>query len=330
MIFANKLISLRKKAGWSQEELAEQMDVSRQSVSKWEAAQAVPDLEKMLRLSNLFGVTTDYLLKDEIETIDNSKIPEEKPEQKYVTMEEANAFIEIKKKTAPSIAFGVLLCIISPICLFILGALSENSTAGISENTAIGIGMIILFVFVAIAVTVFILVGSKTSRFEYLEKEKFDTAYGVTGMVNELKAKYKPIYNKANIIGTCFCIMSLIPLFGGIIINENNDLLMACMMGVMFILAGIGVVFFVIVGVYWASFEKLLQEGDYSKEKKERQPITTAIYTTYWLIAVAIYLLLYFSTQNWHDGWIVWPIAGVIFPAVVSISHAILNKKSCS
>lgn len=61
MIFAEKLIQLRKKAGWSQEELAEQMNVSRQSVSKWEGAQSVPDLEKMIRLSRLFGVTTDYL-----------------------------------------------------------------------------------------------------------------------------------------------------------------------------------------------------------------------------------------------------------------------------
>ena len=62
MIFADKLILLRKKAGWSQEELADQMNVTRQSVSKWEGAQSVPDLEKMLRLSELFGVSTDYLL----------------------------------------------------------------------------------------------------------------------------------------------------------------------------------------------------------------------------------------------------------------------------
>ena len=48
MIFADKLILLRKKAGWSQEELADQMNVTRQSVSKWEGAQSVPDLEKML------------------------------------------------------------------------------------------------------------------------------------------------------------------------------------------------------------------------------------------------------------------------------------------
>ena len=47
MILADKIIRLRKKNGWSQEELAEKMDVSRQAVSKWESAQTVPDLEKI-------------------------------------------------------------------------------------------------------------------------------------------------------------------------------------------------------------------------------------------------------------------------------------------
>ena len=67
MILADKIIYLRKKCGWSQEELAEKMNVSRQSISKWEGAQTIPDLDKILQLSALFGVTTDYLLKDEIE-----------------------------------------------------------------------------------------------------------------------------------------------------------------------------------------------------------------------------------------------------------------------
>ena len=66
MIFADKLITLRKKAGWSQEELAEKLNVTRQSVSKWEGAQSVPDIDKILQLSCLFGVTTDFLLKDEL------------------------------------------------------------------------------------------------------------------------------------------------------------------------------------------------------------------------------------------------------------------------
>ena len=66
MILADKIIALRKKAGWSQEELAEQLGVTRQSVSKWEGAQSVPDMDKVGQMSRLFGVTTDFLLKDEL------------------------------------------------------------------------------------------------------------------------------------------------------------------------------------------------------------------------------------------------------------------------
>ena len=64
MILAEKIAKLRKQNGWSQEELAEKLDVSRQAVAKWEGAQSAPNLDKILQLGEIFGVTTDYLLKD--------------------------------------------------------------------------------------------------------------------------------------------------------------------------------------------------------------------------------------------------------------------------
>ena len=88
MIFADKLIALRKKAGYSQEELAQQLNVTRQSVSKWEGAQSVPDIEKILQISKLFGVTTDYLLKDEM---GEPEYAESEPTAlRRVTLEQAN------------------------------------------------------------------------------------------------------------------------------------------------------------------------------------------------------------------------------------------------
>ena len=59
MILADKIIFQRKKAGWSQEELAEQLGVTRQSVSKWEGAQSIPDMDKILQMSRIFNVSTD-------------------------------------------------------------------------------------------------------------------------------------------------------------------------------------------------------------------------------------------------------------------------------
>ena len=63
-MLSEKIINLRKSRGWSQEELAEKLDVSRQSVSKWESGVSNPELDKIVAMSTLFGVTTDYLLKD--------------------------------------------------------------------------------------------------------------------------------------------------------------------------------------------------------------------------------------------------------------------------
>lgn len=74
MILADKIIEERKKNGWTQEDLAQKLSVSRQSVSKWESAGAIPDLKKIIQLAYLFGVSTDYLLKDEIEKEKNRYI----------------------------------------------------------------------------------------------------------------------------------------------------------------------------------------------------------------------------------------------------------------
>lgn len=68
MRLSDKIVKLRKTNGWSQEELAEKLNVSRQAVSRWEGATAQPDATNILQLSKLFGVTTDYLLNDEFES----------------------------------------------------------------------------------------------------------------------------------------------------------------------------------------------------------------------------------------------------------------------
>ena len=327
MIFADKLILLRKKAGWSQEELADQMNVTRQSVSKWEGAQSVPDLEKMLRLSELFGVSTDYLLKDEIEEAEHIDLFDDTPLLRRVSMEEANAFLSVKLRTAKTIAYAAFFCIVSPIALLILSAISESTAGVLNENIANGIGKIVLIILVAIAAVMFISSGSKTAPFAYLEKEKFETEYGVSGMVKERKAQYKDLHTKHNIVGTCLCVTALIPLFIGAIINADSDLFLIIMLSLSFLIAGVGVICFIKTGIIWASYEKLLQEGEYSKENKEKPSLSSAIYTAYWVIAAAVYLGYSLSSNNWGQSWIIWVVAGVIFPAVIAITNA-FEKKS--
>ena len=68
MKLSDKIIQLRKANGWSQEDLAERLNVSRQAISRWEGETAQPDAANILQLSKIFGVTTDYLLNDEYES----------------------------------------------------------------------------------------------------------------------------------------------------------------------------------------------------------------------------------------------------------------------
>ena len=143
MIFADKLIALRKKAGWSQEELAQQLNVSRQSVSKWEGTQSVPDLDKIVQLSRIFGVSTDYLLKDELEAQETAEPEPDQPVRRRVSLEEASRYLELRKQAAPWLALATFLCVLSPITLILLAGLSEY-TARISENVAGGIGLCVL------------------------------------------------------------------------------------------------------------------------------------------------------------------------------------------
>lgn len=253
MILADKIIRLRKRNGWSQEELAAKMNVSRQAVSKWEAAQTTPDLEKILQLGNLFGVTTDYLLKDEMEDeefTDETDIP-----VKRITLSQADHFLKWRKSASVKIAVATFLCVIAVIPLLLLGAVSEVALS-ISENVAGGIGLVSLFVFVAVAVAIFLHCGFKNAPYDFIDKEPFETEYGVTGMVKERQKEYRPVYVRSNMIATGICILSPVPLLVGAF--TENEFLIVIMLAITLLLAGIGAGIFIIAGVRWASMQKFL------------------------------------------------------------------------
>ncbi len=253
-------------------------------------------------------------------------------------MEEASSFLRAREAAASPIAYGTLLCILSPVCLMILGAVCEIPAYGLSENAGLGIGMAVLLVFIAAAVAIYISVGAKNAPYEYLEKEIFETEYGVSGMVKERREKFGHTYTRNNIIGTCLCILSVIPLFAGAAINDEDDLLLVLMLSLTLVLAGIGVVFLVKAGVVQASFKKLLQEGEYTRHRKKDRPILTIVSAVYWLVITAVFLVGLFlarrnfftsDVHNFYDNcWVIWAVAGVLYPAVIAVSRALINRKA--
>ena len=327
MILADKIISLRKKAGWSQEELAEQLGVTRQSVSKWEGAQSVPDMDKVVQMSRLFGVTTDFLLKDEIE--EQAVVPaEEKSILRRVTMEQAADYLARRKAAAPKAALAVLLCVVSPVTLLMLAALSEVQRFHISENAAAGIGLCVLLVLVAVAVSILLRAAADVRDYRFLGEEPFETEYGVTGMVRQRQREYKDTHTRSVTVGVVLCVLAAAPLFAAVCI-DGSGLLYVAAVGAL-VLAGVGCLFLVNAGVYSGAMERLLEEGDYTRGQKKHNKVLSTVTTIYWPAATAVFLIYtYGPSGNGQPrySWVIWAVAGVLYAAVMGVVRLLLRSR---
>ena len=329
MILADKIIENRKKNGWSQEELAEKLGVSRQSVSKWESMQAVPDMKKILQLSEVFGVSTDYLLRDDIE---EAAKPEFTPVDsgleesvRTVSMEEASAFLEHNEKAARTISTGVMLCIFSPMILILMSGLAETGTISLSEEVAGIGGVIILLVIVAIAVAMFLMMGMRGKPYEFLEDENSETASCVSGMAKEKRAAYADTHSRLLIIGIMLCVVAAIPMLILIMTGytNNSDMLPVIGVCVLLIMIALGVKLILLTCIKHDGYDKLLEEGDYTRLNKKAGRFDGI----YWMIALAIYLGWSLYNNGWRYTWVVWPIAGVLFVVFREIMKAIVRSK---
>lgn len=328
MILADKIIYLRKRNGWSQEQLAGQLDISRQSVSKWESGMSIPDLDKILKMSKIFNVSTDFLLKDELEEALPSELEytEEEIEGRMVSLEEMNAYMDVVEQTANKIGIGVALCILSPILLIMLGILSESNMLGITEDMAGGLGTAVLLVIIAVGVCILIVNGMRLSKYEYMEKEALVLQYGVQGIVEKKKRDIEPVFRAYTAVGVTLCIVAVCPLLvaGGF---GASDVVLGICLSVLLAVIACAVFLFISKGMAWGACDKLLQVGDYTLEKKKTGRKTERFAQIYWCFATAIYLGISFYTDAWDRTWIIWPVAGVAFAACHGILGMILEKE---
>lgn len=330
MILADKIINEREKCGWSQEELAEKLDVSRQAVSKWEGAQATPDIQKIIKMAELFGVSTDYLLKDELEPenyVHEAPVSYDTDSRlRTVTFEEANEFISLEENNAGKVANGVSMCIASPVLLILLGGLTESKAHPISEGLAAVVGLMALFALVAAAVFMFISYGMRRKPFEYLEKEAFETAYGVDGLVREKKKAHESKYINNIAFGVILCVLSAVPLIVAASM-EAPDAFIAAMAALLLLIVSAGVNLLIRAGIIHSCYEMLLQENEYTKSEKSKSRHLDAVSGIYWCAVTAVYLGWSFVTDAWDKTWIIWPVAGVAFAVVAGITKALTKEK---
>lgn len=312
MILADKIINLRKKNSWSQEELAEKLGVSRQSISKYEGAQSIPDMDKILKLSKIFGVTTDYLIKDEIEDPEFLDEDYEESKMRKVSMEMASDYLALKEISAKNLALGVSLCIISPILLVILSQAYESLLLPVSENVVVGLSLTVLFLFIIAAVGIFVREGMTLKKYEFIESEAIDTDYGVDGMARDRMEKFHDSFVKNNIIGILLIVASVLPLFIGMIFSAQ-DMVMAISTAFLLALVALGVNFLLRANIPMSALKALLEEEDFTRKNKELKKKIEPFITAFWILMTAIYLGYSFATNNWDRSWIIWPVAGVSY-----------------
>lgn len=325
MKLSEKIVILRKRHGMSQEDLAERLGISRQSVSKWESGIAMPDIEKIVELSRIFEVSADTLLKDEIELSEETDTYTVPKERRHVSYDEAKSYLNDKFRAAYFIAVATFILMLSPGVMLIFMSIPTWHNA-----VAVSVGISALFIMAAVAVSIYVYSYLTTNRYDYISKEEISLDYSVTSMLNEIAEKNRLSYAVRNVAATALCILSLLPLILTALVPNVPDLAIVIALTATLFIAGIGVVMFITSGVRRSAISALNENKSlhtsYSKKLED------SIESAFWTLVVAIYLLYSFTSGNWHLSWIIFifaaALSGIVSAAFTVVRRASGNSKS--
>jgi transcriptional regulator with XRE-family HTH domain len=323
MILAEKITRLRKQVGWSQEELAEKMNVSRQSVSKWESTNSIPDLKKIIMLSSIFDVSIDYLLKDDIES-SNTITQGVEVSIIQVSQEQALEYAENKINAALLIGKGVFLSVCSLIPLFALFAMAKTNQLMLTSDIAAPIGIIVLLVMVSIGVSFFIRTNQYENNHPTIENGAFDLAYGVSSIFKEKLQQYRPTYNLKLSIGIAMFIFSVMPLMFVSMLSVDSDIILIALI-VMFFMVAVAVYIVIQISAKYEAYNTILKEGRSNTVKSRRTRRAEKLAAFYWPILTAIFIGWSLLTMNWGVTWIIWPVGAILFVALVGLMELLIK-----
>lgn len=327
MALAQNLIKLRKQAGWSQEALGAQIGVSRQSVSKWESGKSVPDLDKVVKLAEAFGVPTDTLLKGEAAAEKPQAIPAAQAQptaaqansKPTISLSQAQHYVHTKTTAARQIAKGVALCVCSAAPMFALLALLDNQTM------AVGLGVIVIMLMVAKGITFFIAANQMQDSLNSELLNPFITDSDTQHSLQTRMREYAPEYQKQLSIGIGLFVLCVAPLMLAVAMSAGSATIMFTLIALLGSIA-LGLHYVIPTSAHQEALKYILNNGDKDAGKSPDTLLTEKVAGIYWPLVVAVYLGWSFWTMNWGVTWIVFPVAGVAFAALVAITK--LLKKT--
>ena len=324
MILAEKIVRLRKQLGWSQEELAEKMNISRQSVSKWESTNSIPDLNRIIMLAELFDVSTDFLLKDENEAFD-SRDESKEPDSIQISLEQAVKYVESKLEVSALITKGVMLCVCSVVPLFFFLAMAETNRLNLSGDIAAAIGVVSILVMVSIGISFFIKTNQYESDIAVIDNEAFELAYGVHSVFTEKLQKFRASYNRRLSVGIFIFIISFVPLMFAAMFSGGSDIILM-MLIVLILMIAAGIYIVAPVSAKYDAYNNILKDSCVETTKSKRTKRAEKLAAFYWPLLIAIFLGWSLWTMDWGVTWIVWPVGAVLFAALVGLME-LLDKE---
>lgn len=285
MKLGQKIAGLRKKSSLSQEALAEKMNVSRQAVSKWESNQSIPDIEKIVDLSELFGVTTDYLLKNGTPSFElPGKSSEEKIEKALpaITDQEIDQYLEVAKKAAhfESLSIALFFLAIASFCLF-------STLVFISHNIFGTVAYIAPIIIIAIALGYF--AKLMMHEFKSITQNKFALTSTQNDLIDSSAHEFRNKNNRRIVIGVVLCILAIIPLILIWTLHLLSDWTWA-VLAITFVLLGIASYQFTFYFLRQLAFKTI--SGRRKHLPKEEKSLLINGSVIFWIVLFLVYYLI--------------------------------------
>lgn len=325
MNLAEKIIKLRKQVGWSQEELAEQLDVSRQSVSKWESGNSVPDLKKIVKLASLFSVSTDDLLTAESDAMDTHYQPHTNA-VKQINLQQALSYSDSKMVVSVLTIKGIILSLCSVIPLFLLLTITNIFPTIMSQKSASVLGLLGLLILVATAAYFLIKTTQYQDEHNVIEKQDFELRQEVRDAFNQRLRVFIPRYHRILVGGIFLCMVSFVPLV------VVNSLFAAAewslvMVSLMFIMIAIGIALVVSATTQHNVYKMLLQRGIKDSSVVEQNKRILKLSVFYWALLSAIYLAWSLWSMDWAVTWILFPVGALLYVALAALFGFLKHDK---
>lgn len=250
-----------------------------------------------------------------------------------VTAAECEAFIEKTKKSARMISGGIAAIMLGVISVVFFSSYADgifNPAVLVNGETnkvyvAIGIGL--LFFLIAFAVYLFIMTGVNSEKYEIFEKKMVKLEPHNKLLIQEAKENHRPVLVRKTSIGVALILLAVATLSVSGLLFEGNEALLISMVCVLLATVGVSVWLFLSGGSIQSAYDKLLNEGDYTLERKKSESVMQRWASPYWILIVVVYLTWSFTTSNWDKTWIIWPIAGVLFGLFSAIVQASTTNK---